>query len=605
MFKKLLLLLLLPYFVLAQTDVNKHGKHYSGKGAPTSNNAAIFKNLAFLDTYVNIETGEAYVYMGAVKLWQLQPNLFGTGRDGRDGIDGRNGVDGKDGVCPTCPPTSGGAMTGYKVHNPHLIEVAGTIYVQGTNSQTATVASMAAAYPGSTFPIVSTDNYDWANLQYAIHLEQLSGKEIMIYGKFQIPTSKMWDLGKTNYRLVIRGTFAEIASYGSLVFNGSVVGRPLPIDNADANQMIQAVYDIQNLTIIAQKQQVGFRPMPSYSSYFKSIRVKNASVGIKLEFNLNAVLELCDVSGSDSAFVITYGKDWGGTTANSQSNHTEVRHGHANGGSSGVLGKVGFGCYASSGVRFNDCIAEWFGFEKSFDINFLNSTVVKTGSIVNNHAEGILGNRGCPSGDAYYFIRMIGTYVINNSFMQYAGCMINAGGSPGYLNLIIEQTPWKVATPDGKLFVNAGNCWWHFSWSEAFQNPNNFTQYWYVGAFPGGTGVATTLSGGFASGINKWSMEGRGFTSGIVNYVPSAAKIAIDPDALENKPYKLTLTVKAKSYKLLKTLATNADADVLHASLAEMAQRTLGVHEWYFDTEAEAVSFAKDNPDFNYTIVRQ
>ena len=485
---------------------------------------------------------------------------------------------------------SGTGMAGFTWVTSEICETPVMYMVMGLGNGT-TVGSNTAQY--AQIGATSTDLKDWANIQLALFLANQKKKAVVSAGDFF--THKMVDLGKNSYRISWDGqNNTTIKTQNNNAYKA--VGRPDPTDNTDANLMIQATYVIKGVSIQTQSNQSGFEPGPSYSSQYDMIRVSGQSTyGILLRFSLNTKVASCDVSGAQNAMIADYGNWNGATAANSQSNHTIYYNCHVSGGSNGVLAKVGFGAYGSSGVFWKDCIAEWYGFERSFVTDFKNSTVVKTGGAYNQHVEGILGNRGAASGDAYFYVRMPGTYTINNSFMQYAGCMVNAGTSAGQLQLIVEQTPWNVLPADGKLFVNAGNCFFDFrdNGSGEMNNPSAMTNKFYVGPFPGGTGVSTTVNGGYLNGINKWSMRGMGFTAGIYEYTGATARMAetVQEPIL---PVKLTLVAKDDHLAELKK----------HPRLSSLVAQMMGVHEWYFETVEQAQEFADANPDFNPTITK-
>jgi len=508
------------------------------------------------------------------------------------GATGSTGSQGAPGVCPTCPPSGGsGSMQGYVVWNPFLIEMAGIISVGGTNT-TKTVAQAGYApanYPGMT--VASTDLFDWANLQYSLYLEKQSGKKVLWFNKFQVNKTVL--LNDYDSNLSLDGNFCTITSVQSVVWSTPVIGSRVPTDNGDANIMVLRTFDIRNIIIQASPNQAGLQPGPSYSSIYEGIRVFNARVGMKLEFSLNSIARLCDAGTCDTAFMAASGNWPGASNSNSQSNHHLWDHCHSYHGTPNGYAKVGFGNYSSSGVFMKDCILEGSSFRKGVDHDFKMSTVVKTGGSYNTHIEGIYGNRGCASGDANHFIRMVGTYTISNSYSQYTGCMINASGSPGELLLNVEETPWVVVPPDGKLLVNAGGVFWQFkdNGAQEIRQPQNLNSKFYIGTVPGGNGTACVMNPCFQCGTSVWSVQGWGGTSGIYSFNSFTSARTAAPTG-----YKLELTMKPDALASI-----NRISRLTSSRLNEYAQ---GTHTWYFDTEAEAVTFANANPDFNHLITK-
>jgi len=472
---------------------------------------------------------------------------------------------------------------------PNILNDFGSIQVGGINT-TATVAQMGinpAVYVGIT--VVGTDLYDWANLQYSIYLEKSTGKPVEWYGSFKVNKSIM--LNDFDSYLSLDGNFCYLNV--STAFTTPVIATRTPTDNGDANIMVLRTFDIKNININATPGQVAFQPGPSYSSEFNKIRVNNARVGIKLQFSLNSKAILCDANTCDTAFMASIG-DWlNASNSNSQSNNHLWDQCHAYHGTPNGFARVGFGNYASSGIFHKSCILEGSSFRKGIDHDFKMSTVVKTGGAYNTHIEGVYGNRGCASGDANYFIRMVGTYTISNSYSQYSGCMINASGSPGELLLNVEETPWVVVPPDGKLLVNAGGVFWQFkdNGAQEIRQPQNLNSKFYIGTVPGGNGTACVMNPCFQCGTSVWSVQGWGGTSGIYSFNSFTSARTAAPTG-----YKLELTMKPDALASI-----NRISRLTSSRLNEYAS---GTHTWYFDTEAEAVTFANANPDFNHLITK-
>lgn len=489
------------------------------------------------------------------------------------GIPGNPGKDGRDGVCPNCPPTSGGSGTS-RIITSHLIEEAGTIVIGGTNStKTVQEAGYSSAnYPG--YSISNSDQFDWANLQYAMYLEWQTGKKYQTYGTFKgIP--KMVDMGVNNYYLDFDGTFANFYTSNNNAF--AVFGRPTPTNMGDANLMIQAMYDIENINIYAQSNQIGLQPGPTYTSTYKGINVTGAKTGIWLQFNLNATVTSSMLTNCTNGLLFDMldpAKTSGATNANSQSNHSSAHHVRIYGN-----GEIGFGSIASSGTSFEDCIVEGFKYKYPYFVDGKNSTVVKNANYKTNHYEGINGLGLCGSGEAMFKIRLLGgTVTINDIFAQYAGCVIDAAGTAAAVVIHLEKTNWVVTPSDGKLFYNGGTTQWHFDWNTVgdIMNPNTISSRF--------AGASVNQCGGWACGNNKWQMDGLGVT-GVVS---GAARMA------EETEPPITVTLEFDMAKFMN----------LHPYLRSQIVKEggLGKHIYKVETLEIANEIIAANPDFIGTI---
>lgn len=130
---------------------------------------------------------------------------------------------------------------------------------------------------------------------------------------------------------------------------------------------------------------------------------------------------------------------------------------------------------------------------------------------------------------------------------------------------------------DGKLFYNGGGTRWNFvdNTTDVINNPATLSSKF--------TGTAVTECMGTGCGNNKWTLKNFDYTTS--NRWSVSARMEAEPV----KPVELTLVIKASAFA------------AMHPQLQPLAQ---GVHKWYFNTEAEAQTFAAANPDFNATIVR-
>lgn len=507
--KLILFLLLIPFTLQAQYNRDVYRCVYNTKptvSAPTNNaisvdcvNNRVYKYVKGANRWDDITTtlqGQSFLNKGEKGDKGEQGIQGPVGPQGIQGVSGPvgptgpMGPKGDPGVCPSCPPSSGGSIPGYIVHNSNVIEHLTQIQVAGTGTNQTVGTNQ---YPGIT--VTSTDLLDWANLQYGIYLANIKKKQLITVGKFH--TDKTLDIGRYTYALNWDGyTQTEIITQNNLAYQ--IIGRPDPVSDADANQYIQATYTIKNIKIRGGNAQVAFAPGPSYSSVYESIRVNGAKTAIHLRFSLNTWLLNCDAGNVTNGFIIDYGNWPDATTSNSQSNQTTFWHCHVGGGD----GDVGFGIYASSGVGMYHCIVEGTRKKKAIDFDFKGSTNVKDFTVVNFHVELVNGNSGAASGEAFINIRCTGKVTIDGVYSQYPGCFINAGsGSAGQLVIVVKSVTWVVEPSDGKLFYNAGNTLWQFyeNTTDKLLSPGN------IPAKFAGTPVSLCTSPG--CGVNKFTLK--------------------------------------------------------------------------------------------------
>jgi hypothetical protein len=544
---RLLLLLLLPSLAFGQLRVRDR---YYGKGTPTLTPAT--SQATFTDS----TTGQTWRWRGTVSKWQPENNQYirgwgdmsggGNGRDATVTVGSVTSVSGASGTNPIVTVTdanpsesdatlnfnfvipagqkgdkgdpgsgSGGSTPGTIIHNPNVIETLTQIQVGGTKSN-QTVSQAGATYSGITYN--GTDNFDETNLRYAFYLGNLKKKAVVSAGEFYVKNNILRD-SKNYYNLFWDGYYqTSITTQNNNAFD--IAGRPLPADMNDANIMIMATWTIKNLTINAQSNQRGLFVNSTYHSNFENIMVWGGYSGHHFQFCLNGTGTHLRTGNSQKGITIDYLRISGATASNSQSNHFILYQSHSGGSWNGGLMDYAVASYGSSGVFVYHAIAEGLGFKRAFINDFALSPNVKTGGFLNIHAEGVLGNRGCASGDAFFFVRMSGVFLIDNPYMQFAGCFVNMGANGGWLTININNVPWMVLPGDGKYFVNTGNTFIKFKETGFFTH--NTPSMWYVGAVAtgDGNGVATSVNTGYNSGTNKYSIESNGWTNGIYPYNP-------------------------------------------------------------------------------------
>lgn len=241
--KNLLILLLLPLSVLAQTNIRKHSLHYTGNGVP--NGSALFSGLSVNCTYQDLTTSKGYIYKGAGR-WEVSEGVYGSGQKGDKGD---TGAPGKDGVCPTCPPSSGGG-----------------------------------ALPINFVIDNGSDNK--AQLQAAIDNSYITGKQIWILG-LTFPMSGGVIVPKDMKYLYIDGT-AKLTAINSNPF--TFISSPVPVNRKEAEDVYtNRKIIIQNIGFEGiNDMQTGIDLMCTEGAIFFNIEGKNMKLILDNTFGLRS-----------------------------------------------------------------------------------------------------------------------------------------------------------------------------------------------------------------------------------------------------------------------------------------------------------------------------
>lgn len=534
--KKLLFLLLFPLLSIAQPrSGNLYLRSVSGKPTitPTAVNdyavdwkaKVVYRATSTTATVKWVQETDTNV----VNFFLKQGQKGDTGNTGAQGIQGIPGKDGKDGVCPSCPP-SGGTMT-----LPFII-------------------------------VIGTGNDD-TQVNAAITENRLTRKSIWFSGNVSTGTINL------PFDPVELAMFGYGCTWTAKSGTTSLIKRVTPTDNTQANIMTGARFTIKGFRFNGSTSMTCLDLGPSYNSTIEENFFTGWGTGIYNRFSLNCLIqhnEFYCLRGD----VADYGNWTGATNYNSQSNNT-YRFFNRYRLMTGAT--VASASYAASGCKYLGNIFEWDKGLKLVESDFKMSTVVKDPVDANgNHVECLNGNAGANSGEAYFFIKGVGIAKIDHYYGQYAGCMVNADGRPGQLQVIVSGVVWTVVPSDGKLFYNAGNTYWIFRDNDngSLNNPSALS-----GLF---AGTPVTECTGWNCGYNKWELRTKGYDTGNKwgTSTPAAARVA-------GKPFQLTLTLKSEV------------RSTVHPVI--LAQ-TEPVYHWEFDTLEEAEAFADANPDFNATI---
>lgn len=318
-----------------------------------------------------------------------------------------------------------------------------------------TQSQVDGAYPGLGAKV--TDQIDWAALQFCIQQAGIQSKSVTLYGNYYI--NKTIDIPKDMYHLTIKGNFASIIAIDNSF--PTFIKRGNPIDNGEANVMVNARYNIKDLLLSGHPNQIGIDLGPSYGSRYTDIIGDSLDTLIRLRFALRTVVDGCFSTNCLNPFICANG-DWSGaSTANSQSNHTTFVNCRVYMPASG---EKAFQILACSGVRIQDCIIEGHRVTIGVDFDGLNSTVVKDFTLQNTHFE-------CVNGATDVFIRFRingGVGTIDKVFGQHASKFLDASSNSGSGHLTVSNVPWWV-TKAGKAF-STDNLSLHFEHCDAFRS---------------------------------------------------------------------------------------------------------------------------------------
>lgn len=406
--KKLLILLLLPLTLLGQaTKIRKHDKHYDGEGIPTTN--AGFYSLVDGATYYDKISGKTFYYKASTLKWLEDSTIYPTGKDG------------KDGVCPPCPPTGSGTFP--------------WIVVVGANTGNDDAAIIAAFADNKT-----------------------SGKPILFSGTI---TSGEISVPMDQYRLTLLlwGATINVRSTAT-----AWLKRTIPTNNKQALDFYSpAQFIIKGGRINGAVNQVCFDLGASYMSRYEDTKIIGFKTAIHLRFALRTRIENVMAENCLNGFLVDIGNwpDASYTSSNAQSNQTTIVDCRVDYQIANASGDVAIGVYGCSGVVVENFICEGAKYKRAIDKDFKMCPNDKDFTARNLHLEGIYGNAGAGTGEAYIYIRLVGVAHIDGVYSQYGGCFIDAGGQPGELDLHIEHCSWLVSK-NNKLFNNAGGVRWVF-----------------------------------------------------------------------------------------------------------------------------------------------
>lgn len=293
---------------------------------------------------------------------------------------------------------------------------------------------------------------DLKNLQKGAEMAQKQGRKLVTIGKFYLnkslkPLSEnlYWD-GNLSTELIATNNDPFV-----------MVDAPRPVDNGEANVMINKVWRIQNLKL--KGSGTGIRPAPTYGdgegSLFEMISCDGFDYAMDLEFCLNADIVKPAAINCKHGWKIQTGAAWGGSNSNSQSNNVRVHKPRFYARPDSVYGLWVLGC---SGVVVDEPIIEGWGVKAGIRFDSLGSTVVKDFSVINGfHFECVNG-----AIDAALSASIIGGKISIDGYFGQHPAKIADVRSTVFTECEIKNTRWAV--PKGGLFYNQ-NCNWEGSYN--------------------------------------------------------------------------------------------------------------------------------------------
>jgi len=289
--------------------------------------------------------------------------------------------------------------------------------------------------------VLTTDTYDTAAIKYAFYLmqERRNFQSIVFESKDYYLTSTCYLPGlftpnsTRNINYSIDGNGAFIYDHSSVSTPMDYFGSRLPANSTEASAWQRRRFIIHNFLFNGQgavatgSGKAAILLGESYNSRIYDNHFEYVDTAIKARFCMNTdIYHNNIVNHTGDAIVVTYGSDWGGTTANGASNHTRIIKNR-------IYGNInsGKGIYVigASGIVIDDniwegdlSIANPLGIAGTYAVYFDNggAGTVKECTIKSTHIE-----RRHAAGGAFFYIRgTTGMYTIEKPYVQYDGTLI-------------------------------------------------------------------------------------------------------------------------------------------------------------------------------------
>jgi len=291
--------------------------------------------------------------------------------------------------------------------------------------------------------VLTTDTYDTAAIKYAFYLMQevrgfqtlnFEAKDYYINSSCLLP-GLFTPRSTSNVIYTINGNGAWIFDHSTLTTAIDYFGSKLPANSTEAANFQRRRFIIKgflfngNGTINAGSGKAAICLGESYNSEISSNHFEFFYYAIKARFCMNTKIEHnnCVNCVGDSIFV-TFGSDWGGTTANGASNHTSVTKNRIFGNPSSLKGihvRGASGSVVDGNIWEGDTLGA--GTHAVYFDN-AGATTVKENTIKSTHVE-----RPHVAGGSFFYVRgTTGMYTIEKPYVQYAGTLVEGVSSVGF-----------------------------------------------------------------------------------------------------------------------------------------------------------------------------
>ncbi len=331
-------------------------------------------------------------------------------------LSAKDGTNGKDGVCPSCPPSSGGAVQNF-----------------GTVKWVSNESELRAAFEGygngtTTCIQLTQDIAITQSLNFAKTVNSRS-KKLLLYLN------------------------------GNTIYDNSQNGLPYVIGRIALDQN-EALNTMQDVAIIIRDGEIRGKLntttildiASTYGSIIEGVDFHTGKEAVHLRFCLMAAVRNSLVNNISSEAMIADMGNWtGANSSNSQSNSSrfeQVRVFNNTGA------KAGFSAYAASGMVWEQSISEGGNPKYNWLFDGKSSSVVKDGLIHLCHSENT------PSVAHVEAAITEGVFQVDGLFHQYKGVLLSAISQGGYPHFYVKNIPYMVS---GSTFkVNNNNCIMNF-----------------------------------------------------------------------------------------------------------------------------------------------
>jgi hypothetical protein len=388
-------------------------------------------------------TQKIYRYRSTTLGWSADSLIYPSNK-------GPQGDAGRDGVCPPCPPSGGGSgfITPYLQNDFIRINVA----AYGIKQTVAGAGVNPAVYAGIT--VLGTDNFDWANLQYAIYLSYTTKKPIFLINGFQGLKDLIvkWD----HYWLAMDGANPVSTT---LQFEPNTTG----LNREDATTATwQAMISntrwvIQNMSFNLGTNAIGIDSQSQNGSEFNNLVFNQGATGMICKFTINTQFNNIKVfTPTNGGILIDNASQLGLPAVQTGSVKNTFRNFHL----------ISFGT-CNFGIKLHYCestvidgiIIEGYLVKKGIDNDAGNDPNFRELFIYNLYCESGMVNgpyTGIGNGQAIVYSRTnAGNITIIGVKGVYPAVLLDIGSGGGMVKAVIQEVTWwpHISTPTGNKAI--------------------------------------------------------------------------------------------------------------------------------------------------------